>query len=228
MIYKGINIILTEKEWNSNLVEKLSVKVPSIKWVLISDKKEFTVETLAKISPDFVFIPHWSYIIPKEIYENYECVVFHMTDLPYGRGGSPLQNLIVRGKKATKISALKVGAGIDTGDIYLKKELSLEGTAKEIFERSSIVIEEMIEEIIDKNLNPIPQQGEEVKFKRRKPEQSDISNLKSLNKVYDYIRMLDCPGYPKAFLKTENLRFEFDSAILKGEEIIANVRITTK
>jgi len=38
------------------------------------------------------------WIILKEIFENYEIILFHMTDLPYGRGGSPLQNLIVRGK----------------------------------------------------------------------------------------------------------------------------------
>ena len=64
-------------------------------------------------------------IIPKKIYSNYDCIVFHMTDLPYGRGGSPLQNLIVRGHKETKISALNVQSGLDTGDIYLKKKLIL-------------------------------------------------------------------------------------------------------
>ena len=30
-----------------------------------------------------------------------------MTDLPYGRGGSPLQNLIIRGFESTKISAIE-------------------------------------------------------------------------------------------------------------------------
>ena len=47
-----------------------------------------------------------------------------MTDLPFGRGGSPLQNLIVRGYKSTKLTAIKVQSGIDTGDIYLKKPFS--------------------------------------------------------------------------------------------------------
>ena len=32
----------------------------------------------------------------QEIHENYKCIIFHMTDLPFGRGGSPLQNLISR------------------------------------------------------------------------------------------------------------------------------------
>ena len=46
--------------------------------------------------------------MPSEIIRNYECICFHETDLPFGRGGSPIQNLIVRGFKTTKISAIKM------------------------------------------------------------------------------------------------------------------------
>ena len=88
----------------------------------ISCKKDFTIENLNKLSPSYIFFPHWAYIIPKEIFSNYQCIVFHMTDLPYGRGGSPLQNLILAGKKKTKISAIDVVEEIDAGDIFLKKD----------------------------------------------------------------------------------------------------------
>ena len=80
-----------------------------------------------------------------------------MTDLPYGRGGSPLQNLIIRNNKSTKISAIKVESGIDTGGIYLKNDLDLSGTAKDIFDKSSDIIYNMISEIIIKDLKPIQQ-----------------------------------------------------------------------
>lgn len=92
------------------------------------------------MNPDFVFFPHWSYIIPKSIYERYTCVVFHMTDLPVGRGGSPLQNLIVRGIRETKISAIKVQQEIDAEPIYMKRPETLEGSAKDIFCRISEII----------------------------------------------------------------------------------------
>ena len=46
-----------------------------------------------------------------------------MTDLPYGRGGSPLQNLIARGFLETKISAILVEKQLDAGPVYLKMEL---------------------------------------------------------------------------------------------------------
>ena len=152
-----------------------------------------------------------------------------MTDLPYGRGGSPLQNLIVRGHKETKISAIKVCKDLDAGDIYLKKDLPLYGTAEEIFMRSSSVSVRMIEEIITKNLKPVPQEGKPVVFKRRKPEESNIVDISDLEKMYDYIRMLDAEGYPKAFLETDAFRFEFSRASLKADKsIIADVRITKK
>ena len=137
-------IILSEKVWNKNLKNKLETLFPEDTWYYISSKQEFYNEKLKELQPSKIFIPHWSYIIPKAIYENYECVVFHMTDLPYGRGGSPLQNLIVRGHENTKISALKVCADLDAGDIYLKHDLNLNGTAEEIYLRAGSIIEEMI------------------------------------------------------------------------------------
>jgi methionyl-tRNA formyltransferase len=153
-----------------------------------------------------------------------------MTDLPYGRGGSPLQNLIIRGHKSTKISVIQVEKGIDTGGIYLKKELSLLGTGQEIFYRSVDVIYIMIKEIIENDLIAQPQVGEVVEFRRRKPEESNFKQIIDLEKAFDFIRMLDADGYPSAFIETEFFKFEFFNAELDNNQnsIIANVRIFKK
>ena len=223
------NIILSEKKWNEELVPLLAIQYKYSKWKLINNKSEFRFEVLEKLNVGKIFIPHWSYLIPKVIYEKYECIVFHMTDLPFGRGGSPLQNLILRGFTETKISALKVEEGLDTGPIYLKKKLTLEGTAEEIFRRSSQIIFKMILIILENNIKPIPQEGNPFVFKRRKPEESNISDVKEINQIFDYIRMLDCEGYPRAFIENEYIKFEFSKANLKSKnEIIANVRIFKK
>ncbi len=195
-----------------------------------TQKEELKLESLEQLKPDYIFFLHWSWIIPKEIFNTYNCVVFHMTDLPYGRGGSPLQNLIIRGHKETKISALKVDEGIDTGDIYLKKNLSLQGTATEIFLNAGKVIEEMINEIIELKLEPVKQKGNPVLFSRRKPAESLISPaLTKIENLYDFIRMLDAENYPHAFLENDNFKFEFtDARITKTHELLANVRIIKK
>lgn len=98
-------VILSEKIWNHSLVSSLSQRNNSINWILIDNDKDFNITFLEQNQVTKIFIPHWSYIIPENIYSQYECIVFHMTDLPYGRGGSPLQNLIVRGHTETKITA---------------------------------------------------------------------------------------------------------------------------
>ncbi|MDT0689816.1 methionyl-tRNA formyltransferase [Salegentibacter sp. F188] len=222
-------IILSEKSWHKPLYESLKKKLSEYHWVLIDEKDRFALDKLEELQPGKIFIPHWSYIIPASIYEKFECVVFHETDLPHGRGGSPIQNLIARGINNTKISALKAGKGLDTGPIYLKKDLNLNGTTKEIFLRCSGIIEEMIEEIIQEDIKPVPQEGDIVEFKRRKPEDGDLNRLSETGKVYDFIRMLDCEGYPAAYIENEHFRFEFTRASLKSEkEIIADVRIIKK
>lgn len=223
-------IVISEKKWHEDLFNQLKSEFNDNEWLLINRKADFNLQLLNEFKPDKIFIPHWSYIIPEEIFNSFDCIVFHMTDLPFGRGGSPLQNLIVRGFKTTKISALKVQSGIDTGDIYLKKSLDLTGSAQKIFQKSAIIIVEMIKEIIIKKSIPSPQIGEVVEFKRRKPEESNISELEDLENIYNYIRMLDCEGYPHAFIETKYFKAEFTNANFNESEkiITANVRIVKK
>lgn len=221
-------LILSEKRWNKSLFEKLRNNYHH-NCFLIDKKENFNLGALVQLNIEKVFIPHWSYIIPEEIFTKFECIVFHMTDLPFGRGGSPLQNLIERGIYETKISALRVVKELDAGDIYLKKDLSLYGSAEEIFLRANNLIYEMIVEIINKSLKPTPQIGCSEVFKRRKKEQSNIVGLNDINKIYDNIRMLDAEGYPRAYLDFNDIRIEFSRAQLKADEsVIADVRIFKK
>jgi methionyl-tRNA formyltransferase len=84
----------------------------------------------------------------------------------------------------------------------------------------------MIQTMIQQELNPTPQQGEVVNFTRRKPEQSRILDPASLWDLYDFIRMLDADGYPRAFLDYAGLRLEFSRAGLHDGRLQAEVKIT--
>lgn len=223
-------LIASHKPWNLSLIDKMQLSYPKDNWFFINNKEEFNSENLQKIAPEYIFIPHWSYFIEEDIFKSYKCIVFHMTDLPYGRGGSPLQNLISKGFTETKISAILVEEEIDTGPVYLKVDLSLLGTAEEIFIRANKIIGEMISKIIDKRITPIPQIGTTTIFKRRTPEMSVITKeLIDTGYLYDHIRMLDADGYPKAFLETEFFKFEFSRATLKSDgTILADVKIKKK
>lgn len=207
------------------MVERLGAQTGR-DFLLITSPGELTVKKLAPINPEFIFFPHWSHHIDSGVYEQFECVIFHMTDLPYGRGGSPLQNLIARGIYETKISALRCVEEMDAGPIYLKKSFNLYGSAEEIFIRASSVIVEMIAEILQKLPEPNPQEGMPTIFKRRRPEDGDLATTQSLEQVFDLIRMLDAEGYPSAFLNIGSFKLEFTRASRKVGQIMADVRIT--
>ena len=128
-------IIASIKKWDLSNFEKYYSSNPH--FFLVTEKNQLTPQFISKIKPRYIFFPHWSWIIPKPIWNHYECIVFHMTDLPFGRGGTPLQNLIIRQHTKTIISALRVEKGLDTGPLYVKRRLSLNGTAEQIYKRAS-------------------------------------------------------------------------------------------
>jgi len=206
-----VNIIIaTIKSWNIANAEAFRRRHRNrYRVFLITDKKDFTRKSIQKINPRYIFFPHWSWVISDEICKNFECVVFHMTDVPFGRGGSPLQNLVKRGIRKTKISALKVERRLDAGPVYLKRSLSLHGSAEDIYRRASqIVFSDMIPHLLKYKPMPHPQQGKVVIFERLRPEESNIPANIDLEGIYDYIRMLDAEGYPHAFLEVQRLRLE--------------------
>lgn len=223
-------IIVTIKEWNIENYFRLKALYTNYKFYLISNKNELTTKYIANINPKYIFFPHWSWIIPQSIYKNYECIVFHMTDLPYGRGGSPFQNLIINEVYETKISALKVDNGLDTGDIYIKENVNISiGSAQENFiNLSNIIFKRMIPKFLKQELVATPQNGEVTIFKRRKIEDSNINNLKikSIKKLYDFIRMLDADGYPKAYLKFDNIKIEFSEVQNKNNKLVGRFEVS--
>ena len=192
---------------------------------LIARPEALTAAALAEFAPDYVFFPHWSWRIPSDVHERFECVAFHMTDLPFGRGGSPLQNLIVRGITATKLSAFRVTEGLDAGPVYLKRPLTLDGSAREIYERAAALVFSMIDEMLGTRPRPVAQQGRVVTFARRTPADSEIPGGLDPERLYDFIRMLDAETYPPAFLMRDGLRYEFTNASLRDGRVVATVTV---
>lgn len=217
--------LVGSKPWDRRLFDEVVSRYEG-EWHFIGAPDELSPVSIRIINPRYTFFLDWSWKVPADIVDNFECVCFHMTDVPYGRGGSPLQNLIMRGRHETKLTALRMTADFDAGPVYLKEPLSLEGSAEEIYLRAAELSASMIQKIIHGELQPVPQQGEVVNFKRRKPEESKITAPDSLKDLYDFIRMLDAEGYPQAFLESAGFRFEFSRAALYDGRVVADVKIT--
>ncbi len=219
-----INLIVSNRPWCKNMAYNLNL-ITNYNFKLVKNVHQLIKTTSLNKKINKIFFPHWSLKVPPNLYKNFECIMFHVTDLPYGRGGSPLQNLIIRGHKNSKLTAFKCTAEMDAGPVYCKRKISLNGTAQNIFENISILSEKMIIQILSKDLKPKTQVGKVVNFKRRQPYQSNIENCNTYKEIYDHIRMLDADGYPSAFLKLNKFILSFNSAKLKKSEVIAKVKI---
>lgn len=220
-------ILATNKPWNIDAFERIRADLPG-RWAIVTTKQDLA-DMVALLKPRYVFFPHWSHIVPTSVLDTTECVCFHMADVPYGRGGSPLQNLIARGHADTVLSALRMVPELDAGPIYGKQPLGLHGTAAEIFTRSAEVAMQMICTIAETEPTPIPQSGEATVFARRTPDQSVLPDTGDLVGLYDHIRMLDAPGYPAAYLDHGPFRLDFCAAQRRGNDgIEAQIRITRR
>ena len=153
-------IVCDSKGWfnlNSDIKKENQIKFIT--------KKDLNLKLLKNYNPNYIFFIHWSWIVDPKIYSYCESILFHTAPLPYGRGGSPIQNLILKVLNHL-LCALKMTKELDSGPIYSKIEISLEGSLNTIFKRLNNAINELITKIITKKIIPKEQVGSSFLFKR--------------------------------------------------------------
>ena len=115
-------LLLASRVWDKDIVNKIKKNL-NMEVRLINDTNNLEYKVF-KEDPDWIFVLHWNYLIPENIWKKFKNIIFHMTDLPYGRGGSPLQNIIKNKIKQTKVSEIECTKVLDGGNIYLKENLN--------------------------------------------------------------------------------------------------------
>lgn len=115
----------------------------------------------------YVFWLNWSHPISGIDLDAREHVNFHCTPLPYGRGGGPIENMILLGHTETVITAHRMTRELDAGPIYTTRgPISLAGTKDQIVARFVQPVAEMMRFIVANNPEPLPQVGEVINFRR--------------------------------------------------------------
>ena len=213
-------IIITKKIWSKENFKSLKEK-----YLILNN---INIKKIKNLNPKIIFFIHWSKLINNSIFNKYTCIQFHASNLPKGRGGSPIQNQILIGKKRTKLTAFKVSKKLDAGPICMQENLDLKGSANKIFIRLEKTAIRMIKKIIHKKkLEFKPQKGLKTYFKRRNAKQSliDFKKIKSLSTLYDFLRMLDAEGYPKAYIRLNKYNLSFNNVKHYKKIIYASVQI---
>lgn len=140
-------------------------------WASVLPTDDFSDRLARAGTPRYVFFLNWSAKVPASIVEQYECVNFHCTALPYGRGGHPIENLILAGHTKTVITAHRMTSEIDAGPIYgTRGPVGLAGTKDEICARFVSPVAELMRWIVETEPTPTPQPEHSTLFHRLTPE----------------------------------------------------------
>ena len=228
-------IFASKNNFVSNLLfDKLSKRVNE-EWLFVSNKKYLQDHTIGVLVPSIfqnkeiqkIFFFHWSYIVPKNIYNKYECINIHTSNLPDGKGGSPLQNQIIDNIMHSKVNALRMSDdGLDAGPVYCSKNVTLQGNLNDIWLMLSKITYDLIDTIITNNTTPTPQmKNSNCKIYKRRRDNKIPFESNDIIKIYDFIRMLDSKEYPNPFIEIGNYKLEFNRANFNGEKIHSDVII---
>ena len=147
--------------------------------------------------------------------------------MPFEKGGSPIQNLIIRNRSKTFVNALKLDHKIDNGALYLRRKISLSGNLEEIFKKISTIISQMIGLIIKGKINKTKQKSKGFYFKRITSNKLNRKEMFNSKKLYNLIRMRDAEEYEKTYLKFSNLKIELSDVKLNKNKLraVANILI---
>lgn len=155
------------------------------------------VEDLIALKPDLMITCAFGQILSQEILDipKFGVINIHASLLPLYRGASPIHYAILNGEQKTGITIMKTDIGIDTGDILLKKEISIlpNETCGELFERLSDLgasaIIEGLDLIISNNAKFYPQDNEKATYSKIiKKELARIDWPKSAVEINNQIR----------------------------------------
>lgn len=105
----------------------LAHDLPVYQPVRIKKDPEF-IQTLRDMAPDVIVVVAFGQILPKEVLDipRLGCVNVHASLLPKFRGAAPIQWAIIDGEKVTGVTTMLMDVGLDTGDMLLKTEVSVD------------------------------------------------------------------------------------------------------
>lgn len=145
-------------------------------------------------------------IVPKDyLVLNKHNLVVHESDLPKGKGWSPLTWQILEEKNEIPITLFEAVQEVDAGDIYLQDVISLNGTEllSEIKHKQGILTKKLVLEFVNKypNITGRKQEGEETFYERRTPKDSELDSNKTIKEQFNLLRVVDNERYPAFFYK---------------------------
>ena len=188
-------------------------------------KTEEATAELKGLKPDLVVVVAFGQILSQEILDipPHGCINVHGSLLPRYRGAAPMQWCVINGETKTGITTMMMDAGLDTGDMLLKEELTigpdmtLEEVHDNLMEMGAQVLMKTIEELRAGTLKRVPQEGESNYAPMLTKETGHIDWQKSAQEIHNLVRGLN--SWPGAYTAHEGQKFKIWRTVLTGETV---------
>jgi methionyl-tRNA formyltransferase len=130
-------------------------------------------------------------------------VLVHESDLPRGKGWSPLTWQVLEGKNQIPVCLIEAAAKVDSGRIFLKRHLSFSGheLLDELKQAQGEITIDLCLEFLQNygKIQAEDQSGQESFYSRRNPESSRLNPRLSLEEQFNLLRVCDNERYPAFF-----------------------------
>lgn len=193
----------------------VSKEIPVYQPEKVRNNLEF-IEEMKKLNPDAICVVAYGKILPQELLDipKRGCINVHGSLLPKYRGAAPIQWAVLNGDKTTGVTTMYMDAGMDTGDMILKEEVTIgeEETTGELWDRLSkmggdILVKTL--KLIEEEKAPREKQGENFSMApmlKKEMAQIDWEN-QTVTQIHNLVRGLNPIMGAYTFLEGKKLKF---------------------
>ncbi len=158
------------------------------------------------LSGDFCFLLGCGQLVSSELIALFKhTLVVHESNLPSGKGWSPLTWQVLEGKNKISVTLLEVVKKVGSGDIYLQKSIRFKGNEliDELRQKQAEATKDLCQRFVDNFPGVVRlsrrQKGKETFYPRRVPQDSQMDLDMSIRKQFNLLRTVDNQKYPAWF-----------------------------
>jgi UDP-4-amino-4,6-dideoxy-N-acetyl-beta-L-altrosamine N-acetyltransferase len=192
-----------------------------IDWGEIGYNIHWAHDTKNLPAADFCFCLSFGQILPEEVRQKFKhTLVVHESDLPRGKGWSPLTWQILEGRNRIPVTLFEAAERVDSGPIYAQHWIEFKGNElidelrTEQAKATNMLCHWFINHYPESTQQARDQIGEESFYRRRRPQDSVLDPNKTIAEQFNLLRVADNERYP-AWFTIDDLHFKI-KIIKKG------------
>lgn len=181
-----------------------------------------TAREISSLNPDLGIVVSYGALLKKDMLDVLDWYNVHFSLLPKLRGAAPVQHSLIQGMAETGVTVFKLDEGMDTGDIFAKREFPIadnDTTLSLLPKLAKASMPLLIDLVHSENPMLSPQQGEPSQAPKITREMAKVDFSKTAVEVSNLVR--GCYPEPVAWAELEGQPIKIISAVPAGESIAA-------